>query len=76
MSAETQKRKDAYNQKIQQSWNRWLFTDDGINSAKIENLPRDTNWYLKNRLWLAFQAGVKAAQSAAAPNIAIVNSET
>lgn len=42
------------------AWDKWLASRDGQHCADAKTLPRDTDEYIKNRLWNAFMAGAKS----------------
>lgn len=57
---------------IIQEWTAWIESDEGRIAANSHTLPptEAANTYLRNRLELAFQAGVRAAERNAGTNSA------
>lgn len=48
------------------AWERWLASDEGQQCRAANTLAHNTNHYLENRLWRAFQAGAIAGEIAGA----------
>lgn len=59
-------------EQIVREWLVWIASDEGRVAANPHTLPptEAANVYLRNRLELAFQAGVRAAERNAATNSA------
>lgn len=49
------------------TWEKWLESAEGAEAAKASTLPANStgDYYLKNRLWRAFQAGIDAGKNSA-----------
>lgn len=61
---------------LAQEWNRWIAGDEGKQTSDVRTLPRSGgSQFLENRLWRAFQAGVKAAEKADAPELKVLERE-